>query len=108
MNAATVTEAPAAIPLTVRPEVQRGAEWLDERQPGWDRKVNLAELDLNSCTFCVIGQLFGDYFKIIDSELGGDDEAFGFYVDTPLDSSSFDANWAKLTEEWRDLIASRR
>jgi hypothetical protein len=35
--------------------------WLDLHAPGWERKVNLDELDLGDCQGCVLGQLTGDY-----------------------------------------------
>jgi hypothetical protein len=90
--------------VKVREEVRRGAELLDERRPGWDQEINLANLKISSCRNCVLGQLYGDYhlgLDMISSDAGEfvDAEDYGF--DGVLD-------WEELNEEWRDLIASRR
>lgn len=37
--------------------VTAGASWLDERFPGWERKIDLAVLDLGSIEFCMLGQV---------------------------------------------------
>ena len=39
--------------------VAAGAQLLDERMPGWWKKVSLEELQLSSCESCVCGQLAG-------------------------------------------------
>lgn len=37
---------------------ERGAALLDEQRPGWEHRIDLAELDLASLCQCVLGQLF--------------------------------------------------
>lgn len=39
----------------------RGARFLDERRPGWEREIDLSVLDLQSCHDCIIGQLYGNF-----------------------------------------------
>ncbi len=46
----------------MRPEVLRGAELLDRVVPGWVNKVDVVKLDLESCSTCILGQVFGDFF----------------------------------------------
>lgn len=37
-------------------EVAAGAAWLDENASGWERKIDLANLDIQDCHRCIIGQ----------------------------------------------------
>lgn len=46
---------------TVEERVASGAYMLDIFSPGWREKIDLARLDIRSCTSCVLGQVFGDY-----------------------------------------------
>jgi hypothetical protein len=38
--------------------VLRGAAWLDETAPGWERKLDLSVLDISDPGQCVCGQVF--------------------------------------------------
>ena len=42
--------------------VRRGVAFLDKRVPGWREQVNPATLDISTHHYCVLGQLYGDYF----------------------------------------------
>jgi len=44
---------------TLRAKV--GATILDVMRPGWADEIKVADLDLGSCSACVLGQLFGSY-----------------------------------------------
>jgi hypothetical protein len=91
--------------------VARGAELLDGKLPGWDDRVDLAALDLESCTMCVLGQLFalaarerspdstGYYTGLTALGIGA--LAYGF-------TAAEGETWAELTAEWRRLITARR
>lgn len=46
---------------TVRAKI--GATFLDVIRPGWFREINLSTLRMASCQACVLGQLYGDYWK---------------------------------------------
>lgn len=37
--------------------VQRGMALLDEREPGWEHQIDLAELDMNHGCKCILGQI---------------------------------------------------
>lgn len=43
---------------TITERVQRGAEWLDVKYPGWHDKIDLSILDMGSCNMCVLGQVY--------------------------------------------------
>jgi hypothetical protein len=88
--------------------VERGAALLDERRPGWWDEVDLSKLDLNSCCRCVLGQLWGHYWR-------GAAELFGcpFYnADAAAGAAGFDAqdesHFPALTDLWRAAIERRR
>lgn len=37
-------------------EVSRGAEWMDQNHPGWERDIDLSTLSMHDCSACIIGQ----------------------------------------------------
>jgi hypothetical protein len=95
---------------TIAGRVARGAALLDEMKPGWDARVDLAELDLSSCRQCVVGQLFGEEFGRWPYETGlralgipffGEDE-YGF------EKEATGEEYAALTAEWRRVVTARR
>jgi hypothetical protein len=38
--------------------VKRGAKWLDQNVPGWERRINVRTLDLENGSSCICGQVF--------------------------------------------------
>jgi hypothetical protein len=100
---------------TVAERVARGAELLDEKVPGWAERISVAELDLSSCSSCVIGQLFateafngaglwpsGYDFGVQIIGVNGWESWYGFdrrFSDTEP--------WSELNDEWRRVIAER-
>lgn len=98
------------MPTTYIPRnVERGAEFLDARIPGWEEKIDLDKLDLGSCCNCIVGQLNPAHTRIREDrywsgikELGVRGEAkHGFIT---WGTQTFDV----LTEGWRNLIERRR
>jgi hypothetical protein len=91
--------------------------FLDEHEPGWVDEIDVAQLDLNSCDVCVLGQLFGQYGKAVTT-LGfslDDETRLGFNVTYDMlaraadgDESPKDVAFAELTAAWREEIARRR
>lgn len=45
----------------VHERVQRGADYLDEMDPGWHRHVDAETLELGDGKQCVLGQLHGEF-----------------------------------------------
>jgi hypothetical protein len=104
---AVETESPTRTRTIEQEQVERGAAWLDEHRPRWAEEINLAELKLNNCSHCVIGQLYdGDFFGTIQ-DLSVDEVSLGFFVQAEHPMFDDDA-WDRLTEAWRDEIARRR
>lgn len=54
------------------PEVQRGAKLLDEIEPGWEKKIDIPELQMAMSCSCILGQIFASYedglIKALDIE----------------------------------------
>jgi hypothetical protein len=85
---------------TLPKNVERGAQFLDERVPGWRERVVPEKLNLANDCDCIIGQTFGEYGDGLQL-LGLDHRAarnFGFYV-------SGRQQWDALTAAWRKVLA---
>jgi len=93
---------------------ERGAAYLDVREPGWWQRIDLGELDLQSPCNCVLGQLHARrpdeelhylgalrQFGLPDDPGDDMDAGLGFYTDD-------DQEWPLLNEAWRELIEARR
>lgn len=79
--------------------VQRGAELLDERLPGWRDEIDQDFLDLGNTCNCVLGQLFGSYDRGV-KVLGLHDSqasALGFF-------KRGRQTWETLTAGWRGVL----
>jgi hypothetical protein len=91
---------------TIKQRVMAGAAFLDERKPGWERKIDVERLRLEDCRACVLGQLYGSFgagLRALDLHWP-DPEKLGFYkAGLPTDS-----NYRRLTAAWRALISERR
>jgi hypothetical protein len=83
--------------------VQRGVEYLEERESDWADKVDLDYLDMIEWPSCVYGQVFG-------VEHGPDDKDVevecGFSLPEYLVSD--DAQWELLQYLWSNEIAKRQ
>jgi hypothetical protein len=94
---------------TVAERVARGAALLDGKLPGWDERIDLAVLDLETCTLCVLGQVFASAaaqsgFAGYGVGLRALDVAGFPYGFTAAEGET----WAELTAEWRRVITARR
>ena len=98
---------------SITDKVSRGSSLLDQLEPGWASRVDLARLDVGDVCNCVIGQLHGDYnnhrglvmMNAITADLFAYSEGdfgrhFGFMADTYIEAD-------KLTGAWRKEITKR-
>ena len=106
-----------------------GAAFLDEVRPGWDEKVNLTTLNLESSRHCVLGQVFDEdarshssrafvdgfvyaYVRLLDGN--EDNETFNLGFDHTADADdglAYDGatvTYKELDEAWGWLITARR
>ncbi len=92
-------------------EVAKGAGWLDANHPGWERRIDLAVLDLSSPCRCVLGQIGGDFWDFLASVPMGVGRIpwavrHGFAMD--ISGSLYEPpDWAALDETWISLIKER-
>lgn len=93
---------------------KRGAHLLDERMPGWAKRINPATLDMGSGCQCVLGQTYGEYEDGVQTlDLGA---AYMFPKDQspPVVHHGFFAegvvgerDWRGLSAAWLEQIAER-
>jgi len=77
----------------------RGAQFLDEKDPGWFTKIDTRTLDISDGNACVLGQLYG--YATGCKKLGiGYGKAMSHGFDLLLLGS--------LNEAWQKEIAARR
>lgn len=86
--------------------VSRGAELLDKNRPDWWLKIDLEKLDMESCCYCILGQLFLTYGEALRRlNIHSYDEDFGFDGNAGAGRNLI---LESLDLEWRALIAKRR
>lgn len=87
--------------------VRAGALVLDEMEPGWERLIDQARLDMANDYTCILGQVYGSYEMAPD--MGEPMEDLGFYLAGSLtwQSEQEDERWNRLTELWSDEIRNR-
>jgi hypothetical protein len=87
---------------------RRGAKLLDRERPGWAKIVKLSALDMECCSRCVLGQLYGHFVAGLAS-LQVDEFEGGFNDDRAvLDRESRKRSMAALDASWRRRIRERR
>ena len=97
---------------TVTERVARGAALLDEKIPGWDSRIDLDVLDIDSCAQCILGQVFAaesSYYPVARGFGAGIDE-LGL-DDSVIEDLGFDDTDGLITQvsaEWRRVITERR
>jgi len=89
--------------------VTAGARLLDEKKPGWHKKVKITTLDVADGGQCPLGQLYTTYWAGRDSL---DLNVIGSYRHGFVASGRHDVNideeYRELTRLWKDEIRARR
>ncbi|UJQ86919.1 hypothetical protein SEA_TREAT_84 [Streptomyces phage Treat] len=75
-------------------EVAKGIKVLDQQVPNWRQKIDVENLDLGSCSICVLGQVFGDYNDGIE-KLNVDGYEHGFNTT---------GSYAELKDAWVEAL----
>jgi hypothetical protein len=92
--------------LTIKERVAAGAAWLDERAPGWIGQIDLSELDIEEPCNCILGQVYGHYFRSPrDARI--DDDASAYIADE-RGFNGGEKDMPRLNKAWRELIEARR
>ena len=108
----------AALTLdAARGRAARGAELLDDQDPGWAARIDPGALALGDGAACVLGQLWGEYrrglgrARVID--LSSAPTRFvspvdlGFQAASDLGDAAEDLDYTLLTRAWREQLAAR-
>jgi len=86
-----------------------GAEVLDSNEPPdghWYETINRDRLNLDNCTLCVLGQLYGNYFEAPDVyRLYASD--YGFDIESGVSNSPTRIEYHHLDAAWRRIIDER-
>lgn len=69
--------------------VKRGAYWLDENYPGWEKKIRLRSLVMNNCGDCIIGQAVGDFYDTIQTASGNVEDGEDWAIENGFQSPNF-------------------
>ncbi len=84
--------------------VQAGMELLDENVPGWECRIDPEVLDLASCQFCVLGQIYGEYTQGTRELHLVKGNPYGF--DTPGGEGA-EKYYSLLTRAWLRVLRKR-
>lgn len=95
-----------------RERVAKGAALLDQERPGWAKAIDVGRLNIEACSRCVLGQLFGHYESGVTAIplLGptGGRSGRGFTLrGVEASDEEADVNWRLLQDAWIELIADR-
>ena len=85
--------------MNLRDSVRRGIRILNTvyGNRSWRKKIDLNTLNLESVSFCVLGQLEGNYDKGLDKvKVAWDTSQYGFSLYDPKPGK-----WEQLTQTWR-------
>lgn len=87
--------------------VNRGCEWLDQNQEGWLDKIDLGKFNIKDCSWCVLGQLNGDYYEYLEDNEYSDEWAcyLGFGADDSLKQEGY---LDVVNEVWKSKIQQLR
>lgn len=102
----------------VHERVRRGAEYLDDMDPGWHRRVDAETLELEDGRHCVLGQLHGEF----QLGLGRSDVltlssapraslspvAYGFKCVEGVSEEWQARDYDLLTSMWREAVLERQ
>ena len=88
--------------------VKQAARLLDQAKPGWEYKIDLEKLEMGSCTYCILGQLYGDcdigFKSLFDSDwfyVGSTDKSCLKAV--PFGTDTYVEEWVAEIKERRSL-----
>lgn len=119
-DARSVEEVEKDIEAHIREAVALGAKRLDEIRPGWRNEIDTEELELASCSRCVLGQLFGGFgigkemflrhfpVSLFDASGMGFDVSVDHVRDLGKHEDYRFDYWAHLRSEWISVIEQGR
>ena len=85
--------------MSVSEKVRAGAAFLDEINPGWEKRIDLDRLNIAEPGDCILGQLYGSYLQGVHTTQIKNPNQHGFYA---LPGFSDDIN-----QGWRNFVTRR-
>ena len=105
-------------PEAAQQRAARGADYLDEVDPGWHRRVDVLTMELAHATCCVLGQLHGDFRAGLSRShllsMGSAPRAslspvhFGFLCEQGADAALQEADYRNLNRAWQQEVLRRQ
>ena len=98
-----------------RESAVRGAEFLDERRPGWAKEIDRERLNMRSACNCVLGQLYGYYNVGLSAfwpqtnwpRINANASHLGFNTTNDAGTKAQGVHYATLRKAWLELIEER-
>ena len=93
------------------PHAQRaaaGARFLDERNPGWENRINTETLSIASGSNCALGQVYGSYSRGLEATGTATQSASLGFAAFGGHGITVDEEYRLLTEAWRKEVQDRR
>lgn len=82
-------------------QVARGITFLNKKKRGWRKKINIEMLNMLDSRHCIIGQLYGSYYRFISDIFGDDysdkseDHGFTIIEGTPREFLALQKEWIR-------------
>lgn len=98
----------------VAERVQRGVDRLDRHRVDWADLIDPTELDMRHVHNCVLGQIFGSYFRGVDYLFGrGEQDQFDAAIDHGFNveaygGQEYEDEYDGLNAGWRECVIDRR
>jgi hypothetical protein len=87
-------------PMNTIPErVQAGIAWLDRNKPGWREEINKYVFNIEVCTACILGQVFGNFWEVVESHTPELNLTYDEAADLGF-ASQLRSEWDSLQTEW--------
>jgi len=90
-------------------QVNLGMKVLDQHWPGWEKRVDLAKLNLRTSSHCILGQVFGHMNNgvraLVDMDPGTQD--YNYWQDHGFIPGRAGAGYGPLTRAWKQAIQAR-
>lgn len=91
-------------------QIKAGIAYLDkeEGRKEWRERISIQDLNLQECVNCVLGQVYGDFYDVIDYGTLSKQEtiSLGFDIDISLYDTvrEIDAEYVNLTRQWVKML----
>ena len=86
----------------IQKRIEAGVAYLNVVRPKWLKKINLDELNMSNGKVCILGEVFGNYYKSSNElYLKGSVECLGFFCENEKEYPTLTRAWKKKIKELR-------